>query len=140
MPVFDGTTGDVLYSAPHASCTWLDNPIVADVDGYFRDEIVMGSNHLCGTIGVGRPCAGLGPRSTAPIFAGLRCQTNSDCGSASCVEGVCRCTMDAQCCGTATTPMPVDVHVRVDDESAVRECRAQNNRAVIARVVCPMIG
>lgn len=101
LRVYDGTSGDVLYSAPHSSCTWLENPIVADVDGDFRAEIVMGSNHLCGTLGVGRACGGLGPRSTDPIFAGLRCQSNGDCLSNSCVEGLCRCTSDAQCCSSA---------------------------------------
>jgi hypothetical protein len=42
--------------------------------------------------------------------------------------------------GAAMTAMPIDVHVRVDDASAVRECHEQNNRSVLARVVCPMIG
>jgi|LNFM01.1.fsa_nt_gb hypothetical protein len=98
LRVYEGRSGNVLYSAPHASCTWYENPIVADVDGDFRAEIVMGSNHLCGTIGVGRACAGLGPRNTDPLFPGLRCRANDDCTSGSCVEGLCRCTMDAQCC------------------------------------------
>ncbi len=98
LRVYDGASGTVLFSAPHASCTWLENPIVVDVDGDYRAEIVMGSNHLCGTIGVGRACMGLGPRNTDPIFPGLRCRGDDDCRSGACVEGLCRCTMDAQCC------------------------------------------
>ncbi len=128
LRVYDGLSGDVLYSAPHASCTWLENPIVADVDGDFRAEIVMGSNHLCGTIGVGRPCAGLGPRNTDPIFAGLRCQTNTDCGSGSCVEGLCRCTTDAQCCGGAANCDFVCVAPPAGTAGAGNTCRASRER------------
>ncbi|MDP3276884.1 MAG: hypothetical protein Q8Q09_16910 [Deltaproteobacteria bacterium] len=127
LRVYDGVNGDVLYSSPHASCTWNENPIVADVDGDFRAEIVMGSNHLCGTLGVGRPCAGLGPRNTDPIFAGLRCQGNTDCASGSCVEGLCRCTTDAQCCGAGACDF-VCVAPPAGTAGAGNTCRASRER------------
>lgn len=99
LRVYDGQTGEVLYSTAHSSCTWYEFPIVADVDGDSRAEIVMGSNHLCGTPGLGRACPGLDTRNTDLIFAGLHCQSEADCRSGSCVEGLCRCTDDAECCG-----------------------------------------
>ena len=44
MWVFDGPTGDVLFSAPHMSFTGTEASIVADVDGDGHSEIVMVSN------------------------------------------------------------------------------------------------
>lgn len=96
--VYDGRTGTVLFSQHHSSCTWYENPVVADVDGDLRAEIVVGSNFNCGSATTGIPCPGVGARSTDVQFAGIRCATNDDCPSASCVEGFCRCTMDTQCC------------------------------------------
>ncbi len=101
--VYSGRTGDVLFSQSRSSCTWYENPIIADLDGDFNAEIVIGDNFNCGSADSGRDCTGfgLGPRNTDPIFAGLRCAENADCLSASCVEGFCRCTDDTQCCAGA---------------------------------------
>ncbi len=100
--VYDGSTGDVLFSQARSSCTWYENPVVADVDGDYNAEIVIGDNFNCPTPGfaTGRDCSGfgLGPRETDPIFAGLRCRENVDCLSGSCDMGYCRCTMDTECC------------------------------------------
>ncbi|MEZ4407087.1 MAG: VCBS repeat-containing protein [Polyangiales bacterium] len=96
--VYDGRTGTVLFSQHHSSCTWYENPVVADVDGDFRAEIVVGSNFNCGSATTGINCPGVGPRGVDVQFAGIRCFNDADCPSGSCVEGFCRCTADAECC------------------------------------------
>jgi hypothetical protein len=108
LRVYSGATGDVLFSQSRSSCTWYENPVVADLDGDFNAEIVIGDNYNCGSAATGINCAGfgLGPRNTDPLFAGLRCSENTDCLSNSCVEGFCRCTADTECCvgaGCATS-------------------------------------
>jgi len=72
--VYSGATGDVLFSQSRSSCTWYENPVIADLDGDFNAEIVIGDNYNCGAADSGRNCStfGLGPRNTDPIFAGLR--------------------------------------------------------------------
>ncbi len=100
LRVYDGRDGTVVFSRRRSSCTWYENPIIADVDGDFNAEIVIGDNYNCGSGTSGRDCSGfgLGPRSTDPLFAGLRCAEDADCISGRCVEGFCRCTSDAECC------------------------------------------
>jgi hypothetical protein len=93
LRVYDGRTGDVVASYPHASCTAYEQPTVADVDADGRAEIVLPSNRNCGIT-----CSGLGPRNTDPMFAGRRCGRNADCVSGACDMGFCRCTVDAECC------------------------------------------
>ena len=100
--VYDGRTGAVLFSQHHSSCTWYENPVVADVDGDYRAEIVVGSNFNCGSATSGIACPGVGARNVDTLFAGVRCQTASDCLSGRCVEGFCRCEADRECC--AATP------------------------------------
>jgi len=101
--VYDGETGDVLFSQSRSSCTWYENPVIADLDGDFNAEIVIGDNFNCGSASSGINCSGfgLGPRNTDPLFAGLRCSEDADCLSGSCDAGFCRCTMDAECCAGA---------------------------------------
>lgn len=98
--VYDGESGDVLFSQARSSCTWYENPVIADLDGDFNAEIVIGDNYNCGSADTGRDCNpfGLGPRQTDPLFAGLRCMEDADCLSGSCDAGFCRCTMDTECC------------------------------------------
>ncbi|MBI5517721.1 MAG: hypothetical protein HY909_28375 [Deltaproteobacteria bacterium] len=96
--VYDGRTGGVLASLQHSSCTWYENPVVADVDGDFRAEIVAASNFNCGSETTGISCSALDEREVDPRFAGLRCTRAVDCPSRVCADGFCRCTADAQCC------------------------------------------
>ena len=98
--VYDGESGDVLFSQARSSCTWYENPVIADLDGDFNAEIVIGDNYNCGDADTGRDCNpfGLDARQTDPLFAGLRCMEDADCLSASCDAGFCRCTMDTECC------------------------------------------
>lgn len=102
--VYDGGSGEVVFSQRRSSCTWYENPVIADLDGDFNAEIVIGDNFNCGSADSGIVCSntergpGLGPRNTDPLFAGLRCRTDSDCVSGACDMGLCRCTSDEECC------------------------------------------
>ncbi len=89
--VYSGLSGEVLFSQARSSGTWNESPIVADVDGDFRSEIVGGSNRNCTNI----TCAPLDP-----LFRGVRCAADEDCptgGAGTCVAGYCRCDTDADC-------------------------------------------
>lgn len=93
--VYDGRSGEVLFSQHHTSCTWYENPIVADVDGDLRSEVVIPSNANCGIL-----CPALDP-----IHDGVRCATAADCpGTTQCVReqaadayGRCRCSETVDC-------------------------------------------
>ena len=85
--VYDGQTGEVLFSRSRSSCTWYENPVVADTDSDFRAEILVGSNTNCNV-----SCPSLDP-----VFKGLRCLDEGDCPGGSCVQELCRCTSNAQC-------------------------------------------
>lgn len=95
--VYDGTTGQVVYSRFRRSCTWYENPIIADVDADFNAEIVVPSNTNCNVV-----CPALDP-----IFDGVQCLDDSDCPATSLCGreqpadtlGRCRCTADADCGG-----------------------------------------
>jgi hypothetical protein len=96
--VYDGTTGQVVYSRFRRSCTWYENPIIVDTDADFKAEIVVPSNTNCVNI----TCPALDP-----IFDGVQCLDDSDCpGATTCGRemaadtlGRCRCTTDADCGG-----------------------------------------
>lgn len=95
--VYEGKTGEVMYSRYRTSCTWYENPIIADTDADFGAEVIITSNTNCN-----RVCP-----AVDPIFDGIRCFDQSDCpGTTTCVRedaadeiGRCRCTMDADCGG-----------------------------------------
>jgi hypothetical protein len=95
--VYDGLTGTVVYSRFRTSCTWFEQPIVADTDVDYNAEIVTTSNANCDVV-----CPAMDP-----IFDGVRCFDDADCPAASpCVReqpgdalGRCRCTGDADCGG-----------------------------------------
>lgn len=95
--VYDGLTGKVVYSRYRTSCTWYENPVIADVDADFNAEIVSTSNTNCNV-----SCP-----AVDPIFDGVQCREDSDCPrtttcgreNASDVLGRCRCTQDSDCGG-----------------------------------------
>ena len=97
--VYDGTTGDVLFSQAHFSSTWTENPIVADVDGDGSAEMVMSSSAPCNT----PYCP-----EYDPLFAGLRCDGPEDCVSGACDAGLCRCSTDDECGATFACTAPLD--------------------------------
>jgi hypothetical protein len=96
--IFSGLDGTVLFSQYHSSCTWIENPVVADVTGDFRSELVVPSNLACGPPPNGIACGQLDASGVDSSFVGVTCQGNGDCVSGSCDSGYCRCTATAQCC------------------------------------------
>ncbi len=99
--VYDGRKGDVMYSRYRTSCTWFENPVIADVDGDFNAEILITSNSNCDVV-----CPAMDP-----IFDGVRCLDDSDCPRATrCAReapadrlGRCRCQQAADCGGDGFT-------------------------------------
>ena len=51
LRVYEGATGKVLYSAGRSSGTTYENPVIADVDGDYRTEIVSAVNDYAGNLG-----------------------------------------------------------------------------------------
>ncbi len=104
--VYDGLTGEVLFSQWHSSCTWNEYPVVADVDGDFNAELVVPSNSNCSitpeTAGGTSYPAGPNGFVMDPLFVGLKCDASADCQSGVCDAGYCRCTTDAECGGTGS--------------------------------------
>ncbi len=108
--VYKGDTGEVLFSQYRSSCTWYENPIIADVDGDFRAELVTPSNKACSDAGVGIACGGsLNGDGVDPQFNGLRCLGNADCVSGVCDQGLCRCTAGAECCSLQDDALCLEV-------------------------------
>jgi hypothetical protein len=97
--VYSGRTGEVIFSQYRSSCTWYENPIVADVDGNFRADLVTPSNKACSPNGDGIACSMLDANGVDSQFAGLHCEKATDCVSGTCDHGLCRCTTGAECCG-----------------------------------------
>jgi hypothetical protein len=96
--VYDGITGKVIYSRYRTSCTWYENPVVADTDADYNAEIVSTSNNNCASV----VCPTLDP-----IFDGVQCLDDSDCpGTTTCGRdapadalGRCRCATTPECGG-----------------------------------------
>jgi hypothetical protein len=97
--VYQGSTGEVLFSQYHTSCTWYENPVVADVDLDFQSELVVPSNTNCGKFAECTAAYAKAPSGKAmdPLFKGFRCTTTNDCPGGTCNSGFCRCTGNAQC-------------------------------------------
>jgi hypothetical protein len=95
--IYDGATGKVLYSHFRTSCTFYENPVIADSDGDFNAELVTTSNPNCGVT-----CP-----AVDPIFDGLQCKDTPDCPlHSTCGRdqpgdalGRCRCAVDDDCVG-----------------------------------------
>ncbi|HVY45921.1 MAG TPA: VCBS repeat-containing protein, partial [Minicystis sp.] len=103
--VYNGKTGEVEFSQYHSSCTWYENPVVADTDGNFRADLVTPSNKACSADGTGIVCQTLDANGVDALFAGIHCKKNADCVSNVCDSGLCRCTAGAECCGAMDDAM-----------------------------------
>lgn len=105
LRVYDGTSGEVLFSSYRTSGTWLENPVVADVDKDDNTEIVVNSAYsvVC-------PAGGtLGTPQVDPLHRGVRCDTDMGCvGGALCGEGYCRCGGPDQCEAGTTCVEPIE--------------------------------
>jgi CARDB len=96
--VYDGTDGRVLFSQYRSSCTWYENPVVADTDGNFHADLVTPSNLACSDGVNGYACGMLDADGVDVQYAGAGCLENKDCPSNVCDSGYCRCTASADCC------------------------------------------
>jgi hypothetical protein len=96
--VYDGRSGDVLFSQPRFSSTWTENDVVADVDGDAAAEIVSASSGPCRTDNY---CPDFDP-----IFTATRCDRTADCAGGPCVEGYCRCERNDQCGDNSACTLP----------------------------------
>jgi len=106
--VYNGQTGEVLFSQYSSSCTWYENPIIADVDGNFRADLVSPSNKACSPDGTGIACQTLNADGVDPQWNGVRCEDNGDCVTGLCDAGFCRCTTSAECCALADDALCIE--------------------------------
>ncbi|MCX5741569.1 MAG: VCBS repeat-containing protein [Proteobacteria bacterium] len=124
--VYDGLSGKVVYSRYRTSCTWYENPVIADVDADFNAEIVSTSNTNCNVV-----CP-----AVDPIFDGVQCLDDSDCPStAPCRRealadplGRCRCELDDDCGGDGF----VCLDPLAGPSTAGKVCRASHPAAAAA--------
>jgi hypothetical protein len=65
LRIYEGATGKVLYSAARSSGTTYENPVIVDVDGDFRTEIVSAVNDYAGSLG----CPATDPLLPSSTFA-----------------------------------------------------------------------
>jgi hypothetical protein len=106
--VYSGVDGHVKFSRFHSSCTWYENPVVADTDGNFRANLVNGSNLACSDGVNGFKCSMLNADGVDSQFAGAGCMVNADCPSKICDNGLCRCATTAECCSAGTDQACLD--------------------------------
>ena len=136
--IYDGPTGDVLYSAFRTSCTWYENPIVADPDRDGNSEIIVAANQNCGVA-----CP-----AVDPLHRGVQCEINADCPprGPGCVDGLCRCDFDTECpphTACLSTVSPADgsknvcraVHPPDDGQTGVRILRERFDRWASSRPI-----
>jgi hypothetical protein len=64
LRIYEGATGKVLYSAARSSGTTYENPVIVDVDGDYRTEIVSAVNNYAGDLG----CPSADPLLPASAF------------------------------------------------------------------------
>ncbi len=84
LRVYDGATGAVKFSVARSSNTIFEYPVIADVDGDFNSEIVVGNNLVS--------FPGNCPDAHDPLFTGPACDASTPCASPlhECVGGACR--------------------------------------------------
>ncbi len=135
--VYDGRTGSVMYSRFRTSCTWYENPVIADVDADYGAEILIGSNTNCG----------IACPEVDPIFDGINCYDEADCpGDTTCGReapsdalGKCRCEASEDCGGDGFTCIdPI-----AGPSSAGKVCRAAHpgpSTALGLRVIDDKLG
>lgn len=98
LRVYQGSTGEVLYSAFRTSCTWFENPVVGDPDNDQNTEILVGSNSNCNVV-----CP-----TVDPIHRGEICETGEQCAPPGiCDAGFCRCNDDTQCLAGDSCQPPI---------------------------------
>ncbi len=91
--IYDGKTGEILFSMRRSSHTGYENPVVADIDNDGSAEIVMPSDYS------------ISCPSVDPHQMGVKCDADEDCISGVCRNGYCRCSdFEADCGKSCTRP------------------------------------
>ena len=101
LRVYNGSTGEVLFSSYRTSTTWLESPLVADIDRDENTELVINSNDF----NTSCPASGGSGAYVDPIHPGVKCSSNDSCpsGSSCGADGLCTgCVTDADCCDSAS--------------------------------------
>jgi hypothetical protein len=114
--IYDGRSGDVLFSAFRTSCTWYENAVIADPDEDQNTEILVGSNDSCLNDDGHVDCP-----SIDPIHRGVRCESGADCPSGTCDAGFCRCADDTECPAGNSCEVPPG-----DTPGSGNTCRAEH--------------
>jgi hypothetical protein len=98
LRIYDGASGEVLYSHWRPSRTASEVPIVVGTNGG-ADTVVAIGLHTARFCGQATGVGDVPPYD--PQFPGLSCASDRDCFGAegSCRAGRCRCAVDADCCG-----------------------------------------
>ncbi|MBR4984370.1 MAG: hypothetical protein IKY83_01345 [Proteobacteria bacterium] len=86
--IYDGLTGEVVFSSARTSNTAFENPVILDPDQDMSAEIIIGSDSVANSL----PCP-----EVDNMHHGVKCIDDEDCYSNKCVEGYCRCNADSEC-------------------------------------------
>ena len=116
--IYDGKTGEVLFSSKQSSRTAYEMPTIADVDNDGSAEIVVPANAMQ------RGCS-----QYDKTHRGIRCKYHSDCTSNRCENNFCVCESDAECNwrknADGTVKDEYGCMRQIDgDESSPKVCRA----------------
>ena len=86
--IYDGLTGEVVFSSARTSNTAFENPTIIDPDRDMSAEIIIGSD----SFEIKVPCP-----EVDNMHHGVKCIDDEDCYSNKCVDGYCRCQSDNEC-------------------------------------------
>lgn len=116
--IYDGKTGEVLFSSKQSSRTAYEMPTIADVDNDGSAEIIVPANAL------ERSCS-----TYDKTHRGIRCKYNNDCTSNRCENSFCICESDDECNwrknADGTLKDEYGCMRQIDgDESSPKVCRA----------------
>jgi hypothetical protein len=121
LRVYEGLTGNVIFSAYRTSPTWYEGPVIADVDKDQNTEIVVNSAEPA----IACPAGSDGKTGyTDPIHNGVPCFTNDDCTSKKCDGGLCRCAGPSEC--DSAGGLVCEAPPAAGDPAKGNTCRAQH--------------
>ncbi len=100
--VYDGKTGEVLFSTRRSSSTSIEAPVIADIDNDGSAEILMGSdeNQTCYNDDNAKLAYNDESNNAVdPIHEGIKCEDNEDCPNNKCNQdiGLCVCDSNDEC-------------------------------------------
>lgn len=123
LRVYDGASGQVLYSHWRPSRTASEVPIVVGT-GDGADTVIAIGLHTARFCSQATGVGGVPPYD--PQFPGLSCGSDQDCFGAAgaCRSGRCRCTSDAECCAPGEDCPSLGFACHPSDDADGNTCRA----------------